>query len=137
MFRDAVRYVTYVTFMLWKLYVLELLRCVQPRFVTLLHVTFMLCCFTLCSNIQFDDARLLVSSRFFAEQEEPPWNVESRIDSGLRIAKGATPHPNTAMPHPVYTQLRRYNFLKQIFLLYIYGCQQHKNSETAYLQQIL
>jgi hypothetical protein len=31
--------------------VLELLHCVQLRFVTLRHVTFTLCCFTLCSNI--------------------------------------------------------------------------------------
>ncbi len=30
---------------------LELLRCVQLLFVTLHHVAFMLCCFTLCSNI--------------------------------------------------------------------------------------
>jgi hypothetical protein len=35
-----------------KLYVLELIRCVQLRFVTLRHVTFTLCCLTLCSNIQ-------------------------------------------------------------------------------------
>jgi hypothetical protein len=40
-----------VTFTFWKLYVLELLHCVQLRFVTLRHVTFTLCCFTLCSNI--------------------------------------------------------------------------------------
>jgi hypothetical protein len=39
------------TFMFWKLYVLELLHCVQLRFVTLRHGTFRLCCFTLCSNI--------------------------------------------------------------------------------------
>jgi hypothetical protein len=32
-------------------YVLGLLRCVQLRFVTLHHVTFTLCCFTLYSNI--------------------------------------------------------------------------------------
>ncbi len=50
MFCDAVRY---VTFMFWKLNVLELLRCVQLYFVTLRHVTFTLCCFTLCSNIFF------------------------------------------------------------------------------------
>ncbi len=43
MFCDAERY---VTFMFVKLYALELLR-----FVTLHHVTFALCCFTLCSNI--------------------------------------------------------------------------------------
>jgi hypothetical protein len=47
-FCDAVRY---VTFMFLKRYVLELLRCVQLHFVTLRHVTFTLCCFTLCSNI--------------------------------------------------------------------------------------
>ncbi len=39
---DAVHY---VTFTFWKLYVLELLHCVQLRFVTLRHVTFTLCCF--------------------------------------------------------------------------------------------
>ncbi len=33
------------------MYVLELLRCVQLRFVTLRHVTFKICCFTLWSNI--------------------------------------------------------------------------------------
>ncbi len=44
-------HVHYVTFMFSKLYALELLRCVQQRFVTLRHVTFTLCCFTLCSNI--------------------------------------------------------------------------------------
>ena len=38
-------------FTFWKLYVLELLRCVQLRFVTLGHVTSTLCCFTLCINI--------------------------------------------------------------------------------------
>ncbi len=38
-------------FTFWKLYVLELLCCVQQRFVTLRYVTFTLCCFTLCSNI--------------------------------------------------------------------------------------
>jgi hypothetical protein len=43
-------------FTFWKLNVLELLRCVQLRFVTLCYVMFMLCCvtlccFTLCSNI--------------------------------------------------------------------------------------
>ncbi len=41
----------YVTFTFWKLYVLELLHCAQLRFVKLCHVTFTLCCFTLCSNI--------------------------------------------------------------------------------------
>jgi hypothetical protein len=40
-----------VSFMFRKLYDLELLCCVQLRFVTLRHVTFTLCCFTLCSNI--------------------------------------------------------------------------------------
>jgi hypothetical protein len=40
-----------VTFTFWKLYVLELLHCLQLRYVTLRHVTFTLCCFTLCSNI--------------------------------------------------------------------------------------
>ncbi len=30
-----------------------LLSCVQLRFVTLCHVTFTICCFTLCSNITF------------------------------------------------------------------------------------
>ncbi len=40
-------------FMFWKIYVLELLSCVQLRFVTFRHVTFTLCCFTLCSNIYF------------------------------------------------------------------------------------
>jgi hypothetical protein len=39
------------TFMFWKLYDLELLSCVQLRFVTLCHMMFTLCCFTLCSNI--------------------------------------------------------------------------------------
>ncbi len=48
MFCDVVHY---VTFMFWKLYVSELLRCVQLRFVTLRHVTSTLCCLTLCSNI--------------------------------------------------------------------------------------
>ncbi len=48
MFCDAERS---VTFMFWQLYVLELLHCVQLRFVALRHVTFTLCCFTLCSNI--------------------------------------------------------------------------------------
>jgi hypothetical protein len=48
MFCDAV---CYVTFTFWKLYVLELLHCVQLLFVTLHHVAFTLCCFTLCSNI--------------------------------------------------------------------------------------
>ena len=48
MFCDAVRY---MTFTFSKLYVLELLRCVQLQFVTLRHVMFTLCCFTLCSNI--------------------------------------------------------------------------------------
>ncbi len=38
-------------FTFWKLYVLELLRCVQLHFVTLRHVTFTLFCFMLCSNI--------------------------------------------------------------------------------------
>jgi hypothetical protein len=47
-FCDAVRY---VMFTFWKIYVLELLRCVHLCFVTLRHVTFMLCWFTLCSNI--------------------------------------------------------------------------------------
>ncbi len=40
-------------FKFWKLYVLELLCCVQLGFVTLRDVTFTLCCFTLCSNIIF------------------------------------------------------------------------------------
>jgi hypothetical protein len=31
---------------------LELLRCVQLRFVALCHVTFTFWCFTLCSNIE-------------------------------------------------------------------------------------
>jgi hypothetical protein len=43
--------VRYVTFTFWKLYVLDLLGCVQLRFVTLRHVTSTLCCFMLCSNI--------------------------------------------------------------------------------------
>ncbi len=45
--------VNYVTFIFWKLYVLELLRCVRAglRVVTLRHVT----C-TLCSNIPEADA---------------------------------------------------------------------------------
>ncbi len=47
---DAVHY---VTFLVWKLYILELFRCVQLRFVTLHHVTFTLRCFTLCSNTAF------------------------------------------------------------------------------------
>jgi hypothetical protein len=47
-FCDAV---CYVMFMLWKLYVLELLGFAQLRFVTLRHVTFTLCFITLCSNI--------------------------------------------------------------------------------------
>ncbi len=42
---------TLLAFMFWKLYVLELLRCVQLCFVTLRHVRFTLCCFTICSNI--------------------------------------------------------------------------------------
>ncbi len=48
LFCDAVHC---VTFTLWKLYALEYLRGVQLRFVALCHVTFTLCCFTLCSNI--------------------------------------------------------------------------------------
>ena len=47
---DAVRY---VTFTFGKLYILELLRCVHLRFLTLRHVMFTLCCFTLCSNIRW------------------------------------------------------------------------------------
>jgi hypothetical protein len=43
--------VPFVTFTFWKLYILELLRCVELCFVTLRHVTSMLCSFTLCSNI--------------------------------------------------------------------------------------
>ncbi len=53
-FCNSIRFVTlYSTchLLFKKLYILELLRCVEPRFVTLRHVTFTLCCFTLCSNI--------------------------------------------------------------------------------------
>ncbi len=63
---DAARY---VTFMFWKLYVLELLRCVRLRVVvTLRHVT----C-TLCSNIPEADApwhRLLSVQRLQLRPEE-------------------------------------------------------------------
>ncbi len=52
----------YVTFTFWKLYVLELLRCVQLLVVTLRHVTFMLCCFTLCINIVWDFTDLCLFS---------------------------------------------------------------------------
>ncbi len=47
-----------MTITFWKLYVLELLLCVQLHFVTLLHVTFTLCCFTLCSNIHISSGWL-------------------------------------------------------------------------------
>jgi hypothetical protein len=40
-------------FMFRKLYILELLRCVQLRFLTLHDVTSTLCCFTLCSIIDY------------------------------------------------------------------------------------
>ncbi len=40
-----------VTLTFRKLYILEFLHCVQLRVVTLCHVMFMLCCFTLCSKI--------------------------------------------------------------------------------------
>jgi hypothetical protein len=46
-FCDAKRYVT-LTF--WKLYVLDILRCVQLHFVTLRYVTVTLCGSMLCSN---------------------------------------------------------------------------------------
>jgi hypothetical protein len=49
--------------MFWKLYVLELLHCVQLGFVTLRHVTFTLCCFTLCSNIQERVKKVNISIR--------------------------------------------------------------------------
>ncbi len=50
----TLRFVT--VYKMWRctlgdVYVLELLHCVQLRYVTLRHVTFTLCCFTLCSNI--------------------------------------------------------------------------------------
>ncbi len=48
-FCNGIHFVT--LYVLWRLHNLELLRCVKLRFVTLCHVTFPLCCFTLCSNI--------------------------------------------------------------------------------------
>jgi hypothetical protein len=55
-FFNGIRFVT--LYVMWHLHFenftfLELLRCVHLRFLTLRHVMFTLCCFTLCSNIRW------------------------------------------------------------------------------------
>ncbi len=80
MFCDAVRYVTY---MFWKIYVLELLHCVQLRFVTLCHVTF-----TLCSKIFFFlfvlSGKLLIKSCHFLKKNYSSEHGTDKICSRSR-----------------------------------------------------
>jgi hypothetical protein len=84
MFCDAVRY---VMFTFWKLYILELLRCVQLRFLTLRHVTFTLCCFTFCSNIR---SAVMLQGKLFSHETlagkcetetyliRVPWRIQAK-----------------------------------------------------------
>ncbi len=79
MFCDAVRY---VTFMFWKLYILELLRCVQLRFVTLRHVTFTLCSNIVSGNVKYQRRKGLTTfqqaSRVLLEHQTH-WYIDKKI----------------------------------------------------------
>ncbi len=75
----TLRFVT--VYVMWRctlcdVYVLELLRCMQLRFVTLRHVTFTLCCFTLCRT-----SRVLVRPSTLEDLQESKTSLESACPS--------------------------------------------------------